>query len=519
VKPQLGQQNLHIVQRFGPSPASFDELSSPVLMNGLRLRASGAAGGNGVAGSDVSVAGLHDNVSYSAGYYRFATDGFRANNDLTQEAANAFVQYRPSANTSLQAELRSARMEHGDLRMLFNRSVYSPSQRFDEAVDTVRFGAKQQLSPNHVLLGSVILQDVQTGYVTDAASTLRLDQDAYHVDVQHLYRTDAFSVQSGMLAARQNEQQTLAFVLPGLGTVTANEDRTGRQLALYSYAYLHPSSTLSLTAGVSLDALDNPLIDDRRANPKLGIEWRPTSRTTLRAAAFETLFGSLTTSTQNAQPRLEPVQIAGFTQLLFGGTADRATVRGIGIERELSPNLFLGWRASTRRTERIGETPGGVDGTAMVTLRERAQEAYLYWAPADTLAFAASYEHTRYAGEPNAVFGYSHVNTTQLPLELRYFLPTGWTFGTRLSRVRQAGLFQSGLAQLPGEPTPVELGKDRFWLVDAFVGYRLPHRRGLLSLNADNLFDETFQYQDIDPTNPSLFPERLVSFRFTLAFE
>ncbi len=47
----------------------------------------------------------------------------------------------------------------------------------------------------------------------------------------------------------------------------------------------------------------------------------------------------------------------------------------------------------------------------------------------------------------------------------------------------------------------------------------MPNRRGLLSLNADNLLDEAFQFQDIDPTNPSLFPERLISLRFTLAFD
>ena len=62
-------------------------------------------------------------------------------------------------------------------------------------------------------------------------------------------------------------------------------------------------------------------------------------------------------------------------------------------------------------------------------------------------------------------------------------------------------------------------GEDRFWVVDAFVGYRLPNRRGLLSLNADNLLDEDFRFQDIDPTNPSLFPERMISLRFTLAFD
>jgi hypothetical protein len=41
----------------------------------------------------------------------------------------------------------------------------------------------------------------------------------------------------------------------------------------------------------------------------------------------------------------------------------------------------------------------------------------------------------------------------------------------------------------------------------------------LLSLTADNVLDEAFQYQDVEPNNPSLFPESVISFRFTLAFE
>jgi hypothetical protein len=84
--------------------------------------------------------------------------------------------------------------------------------------------------------------------------------------------------------------------------------------------------------------------------------------------------------------------------------------------------------------------------------------------------------------------------------------------------VDQEGQFQSGYPAFPFDPTPLAYGEDQFWVLDAFVGYRLANRRGLLSLNADNLLDESFQFQDIDPTNPSIFPERLISFRFTLAF-
>ena len=80
--------------------------------------------------------------------------------------------------------------------------------------------------------------------------------------------------------------------------------------------------------------------------------WRPTTHTTVRAAAFRTLFGSLTTSPQNPQPRLEPVQLAGFTQLVSVGTADVADVRGLGVDHELTERIFVGWEANLRETDR-----------------------------------------------------------------------------------------------------------------------------------------------------------------------
>jgi hypothetical protein len=152
-------------------------------------------------------------------------------------------------------------------------------------------------------------------------------------------------------------------------------------------------------------------------------------------------------------------------------------------------------------------------------LREHVQEAYVYWTPVEVLSVTARYEDGRYGSEPEALFGYSHMSIDRVPIEVRHFGRNGFTIGARATHVQQEGEFQSDFQQTPFDPPPFAYGEDRFWVVDAFVGYRLPHRRGMLSLNADNLLDEDFQFQDIDPTNPSLFPERLVSFRFTLAFE
>ena len=69
-----------------------------------------------------------------------------------------------------------------------------------------------------------------------------------------------------------------------------------------------------------------------------------------------------------------------------------------------------------------------------------------------------------------------------------------------------------------GFGSELQSGDDRFWVVDASVGYRLPKRFGIISLEAKNLLDKEFQFQDTDPGNPHILPSRLILFRFTLSF-
>lgn len=61
-------------------------------------------------------------------------------------------------------------------------------------------------------------------------------------------------------------------------------------------------------------------------------------------------------------------------------------------------------------------------------------------------------------------------------------------------------------------------GKNDFWVFDAFLGYRLPNRWGAFTIGAKNLFDQSFRFQDTDPENPSITPERFVYMRLTLNF-
>jgi outer membrane receptor protein involved in Fe transport len=276
---------------------------------------------------------------------------------------------------------------------------------------------------------------------------------------------------------------------------------------------------LTITTGISLDQIRDQVVDDDSFNPKLGLLWQPTPHTTIRAAFFESLFSSLTTSRQNPQPRLEPTQIAGFSQLLFGGTADRSTVSGLGLDHALAEHLYIGWEASHRDTDRTVVDLGSAPPSALaVALTESVQQAYLYWTPHDRVSLSARYERGRYHSVPPGLFGYSDMSIERLPIEARYFSPTGFTAGLRASHIRQDGVFLQ-TAAVPGAPPALAPGNDTFWVLDAFLGYRLPNSRGLLSLSADNLLDERFQFQDVDPETPSVMPERLLSIRFTIAFD
>ena len=134
-------------------------------------------------------------------------------------------------------------------------------------------------------------------------------------------------------------------------------------------------------------------------------------------------------------------------------------------------------------------------------------------------AFSAEYQLDDADSPDQAFFGAAtELHTARLPLALHYFAPMGITAGFRASRVSQEGQFDLGLS-LPGEPPVTERAHDRFWVFDASVGYRLPNRRGMLSLNVANLLNQKFHFQDTDPENPSFMPERLVSLRVTVAFE
>jgi tetratricopeptide (TPR) repeat protein len=514
IKPQLGQPGLNLAQRIGPSPLSFDEFSAPIARHGPRLSASSIAGGNGTLGSELTVAGLNDRVSYSGGYFRVDTDGFRPNNDYTQEIANAFIQFRPSSSTNLQAELRAVRGEQGDLTAAFDREAYSALQRQTQEIDVLRLGAHHRISERRSLLASLIHQDVSSTLGQPALFELDAERAGYGTDLQYIVDAARHRLQTGLIYTAQQETIESSF---GSSLPSSRTDAELRHVGAYGYWHRDVADAVTVTLGASFDRVEDQ-VSDEALNPKLGIVWRPTAATTVRAAAFKSLFGSLTTSLQNPQPRLEPVQVAGFTQLITGGIADRSEVAGIGIDHAITSRILIGAEATDRETDRPLVVATGLPSVQHTRIDERSEQAYVLLTPTDRISLSARHERGRYRSNPVPLYGMASGTTRRTPIEGRYFFGNGFTVGARATQVRQDGVFE-GASPTPFAPPTLTAGSDSFVILDAFASYRLPNRRGIVSVSADNLLDETFQYQDVDPTNPTYIPERLVSVRFTLAFD
>jgi outer membrane receptor protein involved in Fe transport len=98
---------------------------------------------------------------------------------------------------------------------------------------------------------------------------------------------------------------------------------------------------------------------------------------------------------------------------------------------------------------------------------------------------------------------------------MNFFHSYGLSTGIKATYVDQNGNFSP---MTFGTPDTAEQGGDNFVLYDLSLNYRLPQRHGSVSLNVDNIFDESFRFQDMDPENPSIVPERMISLRFTVSY-
>ena len=119
------------------------------------------------------------------------------------------------------------------------------------------------------------------------------------------------------------------------------------------------------------------------------------------------------------------------------------------------------------------------------------------------------------------------IKTLSVPLKINYFNPNGFfanlsgTFiSQNIKRLNQENSAAFGL--LFPKNLKIE-GKSNFFLLDAFVGYRMSSRKGLLSFEVKNLLNKNFYFRNqqffvSEPLAPRYSPSRTFFVRLTLNF-
>ena len=261
-----------------------------------------------------------------------------ASGSIEQEVSNAFLQFRASSKTSVLAELRSSKIEKGDLDLLFDPTDFNSTLRLKEDVDSARIGGRHAFSGHSILLASFIYQEAYLSARTTVPVSFSgdADYDSFSADLQHIYRREKWHVITGVnhIGLESNETIKLSAMVPFppfvIDTTTTLRDDTDT-LNAYVYSTWMGLEDVSITLGGSYDAVKATDRDDDWFNPKLGLMWDIGPTTRLRAAAFQTVQSPFI-SKQNIQPRLEPTQVAGFNQFFYGTDGEVAEHYGIAID-------------------------------------------------------------------------------------------------------------------------------------------------------------------------------------------
>ncbi|MGD9235468.1 MAG: tetratricopeptide repeat protein [Desulfobacterales bacterium] len=516
IQPRLAESNQFLISSGGPGTLSFNEFNPIFNRNRLAVQGSGLAGENETYGGEGVASGIYNKLSFSSGYTYFDTDGWRKNADQNDKIFSVFSQFELSYKTSIQAEYRYRDNDYGDLQQRYFDSDFFPGQTNEENRDTFRLGGKHSFSPDSILLSSFIYQNtefraeddeplVAPGFITQIRS--KRPVDSYAGEMQYLYRSNAFNfVGGGGHAYLDDEIKTKTDTILGPGTSQIDEDL--KHTNAYAYSYIKPSSNLTLTAGISGDFTsgDSPDVgNNKKINPKFGITWSPFTNTTLRAAAFKAFKRTLVTD-----QTLEPTQVAGFNQFYDDFNGTDAWRFGGAIDQKLSSKIFAGGEFAYRELDVPATDQSGNE--TEVDWNEYLGKAYLFWTPHEWLALRAEYQYERFKRDKDLTDGIRKLNTHRVPLGINFFHPSGLSASLQGTYFYQDGRFE----RIPGGG-PLENDNGDFVLVDAAINYRLPKRYGLLTLGVTNLFDDDFDYFEVDFDNPQIQPDRVIFGKITLA--
>jgi hypothetical protein len=525
VQPSLTETNLNLVSSGGPANPGFNEFNSLFASDGFRFTATGQIGNDDTFGGEAAIALQKDNVAVSFGGFEFTSDGFRDNFDVEHRIYDLFVQWAVTPEFNLQVEGRHRHTENGDLALNFDPDSFDPFLREEFTEDSARLGLRYSHDPHNTTLASVIYanRDTKQSSAVDFGFPVTIqiegEEDAVIGELQHIYQRDFFSLTLG--ASYSDSKIDASAFFPDFPFFPATPlDLDAQDFRPYAYTTVDLPFDVTLTAGISYDDLENGPIDVSEVNPKGGIEWRPFDDLTLRAGYAKAVKPPLATNRT-----IEPTQVAGFNQYFDDRNGTISERYGFGFDWKITRNISIGGEATWRDLD----TPFvdiASDTADFVDHDEQTHRLYLNALPHPRIPISVEFVYDKFEGGYPFFFTAEDQQESEFPLEVetfsvpvtaRYFDPSGFFAGVRGTYVDQKVKRVSGSIFAGGESD--------FFVVDADLGYRFPNRRGSVSLEVRNLFDQDFKYQDDgyrefgdDPSTGPYFPDLTVLGRLTINF-
>jgi tetratricopeptide (TPR) repeat protein len=542
VQPSLSLANLKINDGLGgPAAPGFNEFTPLFQQNQVQFNAQGVYGNNGTYGGEGVVTGVYDGFSISGGGLAYRTDGWRDNNDVSQTVGNILMQWAATPKLNLQAEFITQNNNEGYLPFNFERDQFLRNSSRSLEQDMVRGGIRYTPDANSTFLLSYIFNSRDPRFrenssfdpfdpsLGDIRVREGVDDRAHQGEAQYIYNGGFYNLTAGAAFNYVDQRVSTSIGFPEAPedftflNFTDRYDATIRQPRGYLYSNLKFPQSVTWTLGFSYDSYTETAYDDLKvnsANPKLGVQWNITDDVLLRAAVFKAVKPALATNRS-----LEPTDVAGFNQLFDDATGTEFWRWGYGADWTITRDLTVGGEMSWRRIDSpILGLSGDSPSFQTTTWNERTHRVYGAWTPIEQIALSAEFVYDRFSAQQSPVtesgFVPRRVTTYSVPLGVQYFSPFGFFAGLGGTFVNQE-VSRPNTAQFPYAAD----GEDSFFLLDTSIGYVLPKRFGLVSLQVRNLLDNDFDYQDDsyrefpnDPSSGPYFPDRTIIGRLVLNY-
>ncbi len=526
VSPQLPYTDLSLPAGASRTSLFEREYASMFESNRLKFSVGGLLGSRDTHGSELILSGLSDRFSGSIGRFAYSTDGFRRNSDIAHEIYNAFGAVALSPDLTLQLEFRKRDTKHGDISLSFDPDFLRPDDRRTIKQDGIRTGLAFRPSTKSVFLATLArnrakFEDIFIDPGVVEGNELFDDKARLsEVQYQRLFSRLSLVAGGGYSEVDTIDASVLDFTAsagtpcaPDLEPCDTRQRFLVRQWNSYLYAQVAPSPPVSLTLGVSREAYEDDSQAIEKWNPKIGVRIALSPDVTFRAAGLRTLKRALIT-----HQTIEPTQIAGFNQFYDDAVGSLNKLFASALDFRVSDHVSAG--AEIRRQDSSIFT--GTAGPALSQiptqhLRTESVQFDANWRASQGIAFSIGAGAERFTWDTTisqSTFP-TYLRTLKLPMGLRLFLNDS-LYGEAIA----TSVWQK-VERLAAAPVPV--GKDQFVLLDLSVGYRLPRRLGVISLEIKNALDAEFSYQDDNFRSTELrlspyLPVRRVFLKTSLVF-